>query len=123
MSNYAYVVLIPLLPLASFFLLGLFGRKYFKTSAGTIATTILLVSTVLSFYAAYEYYFVDGKVSGIYRQIVALKYTWLEFYPGISIDMKIILDPISIMMIVVVSFISLMVHVFILGYMRGEERF
>ncbi len=123
MSNYAYVVLIPLLPLASFFLLGLFGRKYFNTSAGVIATTILLVSTVLSFYIAYEYYFVDGKVDGIYRQIVALKYTWLEFYPGISIDMNIILDPISIMMIVVVSFISFMVHIFSLGYMRGEERF
>ena len=123
MSNYAYIVLIPLLPLASFFLLGLFGRKYFKTSAGVIATTILLVSTVLSFYIAYEYYFVDGKVDGIYRQIVALQYTWLEFYPGISIDMNIILDPISIMMIVVVSFISLMVHIFSLGYMRGEERF
>ena len=123
MSNYAYIVLIPLLPLASFFLLGLFGRKYFKTSSGAIGTTILLFSTVLSFYMAYEYFFVDGKVDGIYRQIVALKYTWLEFYPGISIDMKIILDPISIMMIVVVSFISLMVHVFSLGYMRGEERF
>jgi len=123
MSNYVYIVLVPLLPLASFFLLGLFGRKYFKTSAGVIATGILLISTVLSFYIAYQYYFVDGKVDGVYRQIVALKYTWLEFYPGISIDMNIILDPISIMMIVVVSFISLMVHVFSLGYMKGEERF
>jgi len=123
MSNYVYIVLVPLLPLASFFLLGLFGRKYFKTSAGVIATGILLISTVLSFYIAYQYYFVDGKVDGVYRQIVAFKYTWLEFYPGISIDMNIILDPISIMMIVVVSFISLMVHVFSLGYMKGEERF
>ena len=123
MSNYVYIVLVPLLPLASFFLLGLFGRKYFKTSAGVIATGILLISTVLSFYIAYQYYFVDGKVDGVYRQIVALKYTWLEFYPGISIDMNIILDPISIMMIVVVSFVSLMVHVFSLGYMKGEERF
>jgi NADH-quinone oxidoreductase subunit L len=123
MSNYAYVVLIPLVPLASFFLLGLFGKKYFKSSSGIIGTTILLVSTILSFYIAYRYYFVDGKVDGIYRQIVALKYTWLEFYPGISIEMKIILDPISIMMIVVVSFISLMVHIFSLGYMKGEDRF
>ena len=123
MSNYAYVVLIPLLPLAGFFILGLFGKKYFKTSAGVIGTAILLLSTVLSFYIAYEYYFVDGKVDGIYRQILALRYTWLEFYPGISIDMNIFLDPISIMMIVVVSFISLMVHIFSLGYMKGEERF
>jgi len=37
--------------------------------------------------------------------------------------MGIILDPISVMMIVVVTFVSLMVHVFSLGYMKGEERF
>ena len=37
--------------------------------------------------------------------------------------MGIILDPISVMMIVVVSFVSLMVHIFSLGYMKGEERF
>jgi NADH-quinone oxidoreductase subunit L len=37
--------------------------------------------------------------------------------------MGFLLDPISIMMIVVVSFVSLMVHLFSLGYMRGEERF
>ena len=37
--------------------------------------------------------------------------------------MGILLDPISVMMIVVVSFVSLMVHVFSLGYMKGEERF
>src|SRR5437867_12669547 len=37
--------------------------------------------------------------------------------------MGIILDPISVMMIVVVSFVSLMVHIYSLGYMKGEERF
>ena len=37
--------------------------------------------------------------------------------------MGILLDPISVMMIVVVSFVSLMVHIFSLGYMKGEERF
>jgi NADH-quinone oxidoreductase subunit L len=37
--------------------------------------------------------------------------------------MGILLDPISVMMIVIVSFISLMVHIFSLGYMKGEERF
>jgi len=37
--------------------------------------------------------------------------------------MGIILDPISVMMLVVVSFISLMVHIYSLGYMKGEKRF
>ena len=123
MTNYAYVSLIPLLPLACFVVLGLWGRKRFKTFSGIVGTGSLLASTVLSFYTAYQYFFVDGKVNGIYQHIIAVKYTWLQFTPNVSIDIGIILDPISVMMIVVVTFISLMVHLFSLGYMKGEERF
>lgn len=123
MSNYTYILWIPLLPLATFIVLGLFGRKYFKTFSGTIGTASLLASTVLSFVAANQYFFVDGKVNGVYQKIVALKYTWLAFSPNVSIDMGIIVDPISVMMLVVVTFVSLMVHLFSLGYMKGEERF
>src|SRR5258706_3753611 len=37
--------------------------------------------------------------------------------------MGILLDPIAVMMLVVVTFVSLMVHIYSLGYMKGEERF
>jgi NADH-quinone oxidoreductase subunit L len=123
MSYHQYIFLIPLLPLVTFVLLGLFGRKYFNTSSGIIGTASLLLSTVLSLFTAYQYFFVDGKVNGVYQKIEAVKFTWLQFSPNLSIDMGIILDPISVMMIVVVSFVSLMVHVFSLGYMKGEKRF
>ena len=119
----SYIILIPLIPLGTFVLLGLFGKKYFKTSAGAIGTASLLASTVLSFITAYQYFFIDGKVNGVYQQVIALKFTWLQFSPSISIDMGLLLDPISMMMIVIVTFISLMVHVFSLGYMKGEDRF
>ena len=59
----------------------------------------------------------------VYQKIIAFKYTWLQFNPGVSIDMGIIIDPISFMMLIVVTFVSLMVHLFSLGYMKGEERF
>lgn len=122
--NYAsYIALIPLLPLAGFVLLGLFGRKYLKNSSGLIGTGLLLASTVLALYTAYNYFFVDGKVGDTYQTITAVKYTWLSFSEKVSIDMGIILDPISVMMLVVVTFVSLMVHIFSLGYMKGEERF
>ena len=123
MSNYLYILWIPLLPLATFVVLGLFGRKYFAKSAGIIGTASLLTSTLLSFVAAKQYFFVDGKVNGVYQKIIALKYTWLEFSPNVSIDMGVIVDPISVMMLIVVTSVSLMVHVFSLGYMKGEERF
>src|SRR6187455_677016 len=122
--NYAsYIALIPLLPLVGFLLLGIFGRKYLKNSSGIIGTGLLLASTVLSLYTAYNYFFVDGKVGDSYQTITAIKFTWLSFSPGVAIDMGIIIDPISVMMLVVVTFISLMVHIYSLGYMKGEERF
>ena len=120
--NYAsYIILIPLLPLLGFIILGIFGKNHFRKSAGIIGSTILLVVTVLSFYTAWKYFFGDN--SGVYETLVPVKIEWLRFTAALSIDMGITLDPISVMMLVVVSFVSLMVHVFSLGYMKGEERF
>ena len=119
----SYIALIPLLPLAGFLLLGLFGKKYFKKSSGIFATLLLLISAALSIYTAYRYFFIDGQINGIYHAAIPLKYTWLSFTKDLSIDMGILLDPASVMMLVVVTFVSLMVHVFSLWYMKGEERF
>ena len=123
MNQNLYIALIPLLPLATFVLLGLFGRKYFKNFSGIIGVTSLLVSALLSLQVAYNYFFVNGKVNGVYQKIIALKYTWLQFTPTVSVDLGFVLDPVSVMMLVVVTFVSLMVHVFSLGYMKGEERY
>ena len=104
-------------------MLGIFGRKYFKQSSGIIGTVLMLLSTVLALYTAYGYFFEYGKVGGVYQKIIPFQFTWLEFSKGVSIDMGIIIDPISVMMLVVVTFISLMVHLYSLSYMKGEERF
>ena len=123
MLNATYIALIPLLPLAGFIILGLFGRKYFKNSSGIIATILLLAATVLAIYTAYGYFFEYGKVNGVYEKLIPLKYTWLQFSEGVSIDMGIMLDPITCMMLLVITFVSLMVHIYSLAYMKGEERF
>jgi NADH-quinone oxidoreductase subunit L len=123
MPNNFYILLILLLPLAGFLLLGLFGRQYFKNSAGIIATVLMLFSAIAAIYIAYGYFFEYGKIQGEYQRLIPLTYKWLEFSPKLSIDMGIILDPISAMMIVVVTFVSLMVHIYSLAYMKGDERF
>src|SRR5436190_1245668 len=121
MSNVIIIALIPMLPLAGFLLLGLFGRSTFKNSSGIIGTLLLAVSAALAIYTAYHY-FAHSSV-GFYPREVPLSFTWLQFSDKLSIDMGIMLDPISVMMIVVVTFVSLMVHIYSLGYMKGEERF
>lgn len=123
MEGYSHTIWILLLPFIGFLILGLFGKKYFNRSAGIIATGLLTVSAVLALYTAYQYFFVNGLQNGVYPKIEELKFVWLTFSPRVSIDIGIMLDPISVMMLVVVTFVSLMVHIFSLGYMKGEERF
>jgi NADH-quinone oxidoreductase subunit L len=110
------------LPLFTFIVIGLWGRRYFPALCGMLGTLSLLVSFSIGAMAAYQYFFVVGEVNGVYQPITVMKYTWLEFVPGISIDMGILLDPISVMMIIVVTFVSLMVHVYSLGYMADDAR-
>lgn len=123
MSGYEYSIWILLLPVVGFVVLGLFGKRYFNKSAGIIATALLTASTILALYTACQYFFVNGLQNEVYPKVEALQFTWLTFSPGVSIDMGIMLDPISVMMLVVVTFVSLMVHIFSLGYMKGEDRF
>ena len=122
MMNYSYIILIPLLPILSFLVIGLFGRTYFPKACSALATLSVFSSFVISTILAYQYFFVFGKLGDVYQKIIAFKYTWLEFNPSISIDMGFLLDPISIMMILIVSFISLMVHVYSMGYMKDDPR-
>lgn len=121
MPGTTIIALIPLLPLAGFVLLGLFGRTTFKNASGLIATALLLASTILSLYTAFEYFTNNG--TGFYQREVPYEYTWLQLSETLSIKMGILLDPIAAMMVVVVSFVSLMVHIYSLGYMKGEERY
>lgn len=50
-------------------------------------------------------------------------FQWLPFAESLHIDMGIMLDPVSVMMLVVISTVSLMVHIYSFGYMKGERGF
>jgi NADH-quinone oxidoreductase subunit L len=123
MPDTIYIALIPLLPLIAFAFLGLAGRKIFRDSSGLLGTITTAVSFFLSAYVAYGYFFEWGKKINDYEPVIAVKLPWLELANGLTIDMGILLDPISMMMLVVVTFVSLMVHIFSLAYMKGEDRF
>lgn len=119
--TFTNLIWIPLLPLLSFLLLGLMGKSFAKSS-GAIGTLIILGALGLSLYTAGQYFFSGANPSG-YIAVKALDLTWLSFANGLSIDLGIMQDPISMMMIVVVTLISTLVHIFSISYMKGEERF
>ncbi len=100
MIDFSYTVLIVLIPLFMFLILGLQGHKM-KSFAGVLGTLGLGVSWILSLFTAYQYFFVQGKVNGVFQMIPAVNFTWLNMTDKLSIDMGVLLDPISVMMLVV----------------------
>lgn len=118
--NISYTILIPLIPLAVFLLLGINNQKIKPAISGYIGVLGLVASATLSFYTAYQYFFVSGKVDGIYQTFVN-KSVWMNFTETLHIDMGVLIDPISVMMLVVVSIVSLMVHIYSRGYMKGDD--
>lgn len=124
MTAFSYTLLILLLPFLSFLLLGLFGNKLSHKTAGLIGTTVLGIVFVISCFTAYDYFFAVGRdaASGVYPTAVPYNMTWLPL-GALHFDMGILLDPISVMMLIVISTVSFMVHIYSFGYMHGERGF
>lgn len=125
---YSYAFLILLLPFLSFLLLGLLGMKMPKKVAGYIGTALMLVVVYLCYYTAYQYFFGVGReASGLYPTVTAFNLTWLDFGKspifGIDLLFKIgfRLTPISTMMLLVITTVSLMVHIYSFGYMAERD--
>jgi NADH-quinone oxidoreductase subunit L len=106
--DFSYTILIPLIPLALFLILGLFSKKIPASISGWLGSLGLGTSFALSLYTAYHY-FMDGKLEGVYQTFI-YKQTWLVFTDKLHIDLGVLIDPISVMMMVVVTTISFMVH-------------
>lgn len=123
MNNYElYTGLILLFPLAGFIILSLAGKRFAPRGAGILATVLLACTTVLSWIVAYGYFFGFGKQGGVYRACRLMNFEWLPFTDTLSIDIGMTLTPIIAMMLIVISTVSLLVHLYSTGYMKGEER-
>ena len=118
--EYSYIIL--LLPMLMFITLGLCGHKMSHRTAGLLGTSGLFIITILSYIVAAQY-FLQPRVDGIYPTITPYYFEWLRFTDWLHIDLGIMLDPISVMMLVVITTVSSMVHLYSLGYMHGEVGF
>ena len=118
-----YTILILLLPLLSFLFLGLAGMKLKPAAAGLVGTAVLGVVALLSYCTAFEYFTAGRDAAGAFPTLIPWNTVWLPISRTLHIDMGILLDPISVMMLVVISTVSLMVHIYSFGYMKGERGF
>ncbi len=108
---------IPLICLVAAIVAGLFGKQIGRTGAHSVTTLGVAISCALSIYV-----FADVMSGNTFNGPV---YTWLES-GGIPFEIGFLIDQLSATMMVVVTFVSLMVHIYTIGYMKddpGYQRF
>ncbi len=123
MEGYSYTIWIVLLPFLVFLLTGVSSLRIRPQLAGWIGTGGILTTLVLSLYTAAQYFLASAPPEGGWPTVTPLDFTWLKFSDTLHVHMGILLDPISVMMLVVISVVSSMVHIYSLGYMKGEHGF
>ncbi len=110
---------IVLAPLIGSLVAGLFGRQIGRTGSHSVTILSVGVSCGLSVYLLYQ--FVVGSLSSLNITV----YQWL-FSDGISFQIGFLIDSLTLLMMSVVTFVSLMVHIYTIGYMHddsGYQRF
>ncbi|MCP1661187.1 NADH-quinone oxidoreductase subunit L [Neisseria perflava] len=111
MTLYLTIALVPLL---GSLLAGLFGNKIGRAGTHTVTILGVAVSALLSIYVLW------GFINGTRTKFDENVYTWLTM-GGLDFSVGFLVDSMTAMMMVVVTFVSLMVHIYTIGYMHDEE--
>ncbi|MDP2398436.1 MAG: NADH-quinone oxidoreductase subunit L [Burkholderiales bacterium] len=104
-------LLVPLAPLAGAVIAGLFGWAIGRRAAHVVTILGMVVCLVASFLV-----YRDVMAGNLFNGPV---YTWLVS-GNIRFEIGFLIDPLSATMMMVVSFVSLMVHIYTIGYMAGD---
>jgi NADH-quinone oxidoreductase subunit L len=109
-----YLWLIVLVPLLSSMLLLFFGKRIGDSRAGPMASVAVLFSFVYSSLAAID--FITGAEE--HGEVITL-WSWI---PGLGLDAAFLWDPLSALITAIVTGVGLLIHVFAIGYMKGDPR-
>lgn len=128
MINYSWFILA--IPLLSFLVIGFGIRPYSGKGAAWVGTTFIFGTFLTALSLAWSYFsahaLVDSGGSGATSlgetalYLIPWSFEWLRFQPGLIVHMGFLLDSISSLMIVVVTSISLLVHIYSLAYMDDD---
>jgi NADH-quinone oxidoreductase subunit L len=111
------MLLVPLAPLAGSLIAGLFGTRFFgnligRTASHSVTIMGVLIAFLISLHALAE---VIGGAS-----YSGTLYTWMTV-AGVKLEIGFLIDSLTAMMMCVVTFVSLMVHIYTIGYMQDDE--
>ncbi len=110
------ITLVPLFPLIGFVINGLFGKKLSKGMSGGIACGAVLASFVISLLAFFEL-----NASG--QKIFTINvFDWISS-GSLSIPFEFLVDPLSIIFLLIITGVGFLIHVYSAGYMSHDEGF
>ena len=112
--NIILLLIIALAPLAGAIVAGLFRNQIGRVGAHSVTIAGVAISCALSFYALYQ--MVWGGATTCNQDV----YTWLKV-GGLDMHVGFLIDRLTAVMMVVVTFVSLMVHIYTIGYMAEDD--
>lgn len=112
------VWLIPVFPLIGFLINGLIGKRFSEQTIGVIGSASVGASFVVALLIFVE---LLGMAPGT-RSVQTVAYTWM-LSGELNIPIGFLVDPLSIVMMMVVSGVGCIIHVYSIGYMHGEFGF
>jgi len=105
---------IVLAPLIGAIIVGLAGHRLGRTLSHSITILGVTVSTVLALYV-FNHHVLQG--AEVFNENI---YTWMQI-GGLNMSVGFLVDNLTSVMLLVVSFVSLMVHIYTIGYMQEDE--
>ncbi|WP_028218509.1 NADH-quinone oxidoreductase subunit L [Paraburkholderia oxyphila] len=110
--NETLLLAVPLAPLAGSLIAGLFGKTVGRAGAHTVTILGVAIAFVLSCITLFDV--MNGA------SFNATVYEWMSV-GGLKFEVGFLIDSLTALMMVVVTFVSLMVHIYTIGYMADEE--
>ena len=109
---------VPLAPLAGSAIAGLLGTKFFGNVVGRkVTTTATILGVLIAFIISFQTLLALLDGAPVYNADV---YRWMTV-AGVKLAVGFQIDTLTAMMMNVVTFVSLMVHIYTIGYMKDDE--
>jgi NADH-quinone oxidoreductase subunit L len=116
-TSTSILLYIVLMPLIGAFLNGIFGRRLSEKVVAFIACTMVCVSFLLAVIGSLQIIGAHGEL-----RLLQNVYNWIAV-EGISVDVTFMLDPLSTIMVLVVTGVSFLIHIYSIGYMHDDPSF
>ncbi|MCG8608479.1 NADH-quinone oxidoreductase subunit L, partial [bacterium] len=113
-----YIWLVPLFPLIGFLINGFYGPKLAEKQVGVIGCAAIGLSFIVSLMIFFNVLGLPAQQRAMSKTL----YSWIAT-GDFSVDIGFLIDPLSLVMILVITGVGFLIHVYSIGYMHGDRGF